>query len=194
MVPSGVFSSNRVGNRLLDINVARGVAASPRTGGTSSTSVAGVVCEVGEPSPHVYFPISSVFSAIVPLRDGSAIEAGTIGSEGLVGVELITDRSVSVYQCIQQVEGVSLRIPAKEFRTLLSQGGRLPELLDRYLLTVVHQSGQTAACNVRHSVDERMCRWLLMTQDRAGRDSFYLTQEFLGIMLGVRRQSVSLSA
>jgi CRP-like cAMP-binding protein len=77
---------------------------------------------------------------------------------------------------------------------LLASGGRLTEVLDRYLLTVVHQASQTAACNARHNVEERMCRWLLMTHDRASRDEFYLTQEFLGIMLGVRRQSVSLTA
>lgn len=153
-----------------------------------------IVTDVGETSRDVFFPISCVISAVVPLRDGSSIEAGAVGREGLVGVELIARPAPSVYQYVQQVEGDALRMPAKEFRAILAEGGALPELLKRYALTVMHQSGQTAACNVRHTVEERMCRWLLMTHDRVVRDEFYVTQEFLGVMLGVRRQSVSLTA
>jgi CRP-like cAMP-binding protein len=153
-----------------------------------------VVAEAGEPTRQVYFPISAVMSSIIPLRDGSAIEVATVGNEGVTGIDLLTDRPVSVYRVISQIEGDALRVPAEFFRTLLAEAGPLTRIVQRYAMTVTHQCSQSAACNLRHDVEERMCRWLLMTQDRVRADKFYLTQEFLGIMLGVRRQSVSLTA
>lgn len=184
------FIGNRLLDRLNEQEARRFVERAERV----RISLRTVVTRQGEASSHVYFPLSAVFSALIPLQDGSAIEAGTTGNEGLVGLELVAESAPSVYQFIQQVEGESLRLSAKDFRELLAGSGHLAELLKRYTLTVLHQAGQTAACNVRHSVEERMCRWLLMTHDRVGFNEFFLTQEFLDIMLGVRRQSVSLAA
>ncbi len=152
------------------------------------------VSEPGEPARHVVFPLGCVLSAIVPLRDGSAVEAATTGREGVSGLEFLSDAPMSVYRIVVQVEGEALRLPAADFRAMLVENGSLRRIMERYVPTVLLQSGQTAACNLRHNVEERMARWLLMTHDRAGRDRFYLTQEYLGIMLGVRRQSVSLTA
>lgn len=187
-------ASGRRGNRLLemltDADANRILEQSERV----ALPIKKVVAHVGESPDHAYFPLSCVLSAIVPLRDGSAIEAGSIGNEGMSGVDLMTDRVGSIYRIVVQIEGEALRLPAKKFRQVLVESNGLSELMKRYALTVLHQASQSAACNVRHHVEERMARWLLMTHDRAGRDEFYLTQEFLGIMLGVRRQSVSLTA
>ncbi|HEX6985233.1 MAG TPA: Crp/Fnr family transcriptional regulator, partial [Planctomycetaceae bacterium] len=152
------------------------------------------MAEVGASARAVHFPLTGVFSAIVPLLDGSSVEAATVGNEGMTGFDLLTAPAAGVYRVILQIEGERLRLPAAEFETLLSGGGLLRPLVERYVMTVLRQSGQTAACNLRHTLEERTCRWLLMTHDRVGSDLFCLTQEFLGIMLGARRQSVALAA
>jgi CRP-like cAMP-binding protein len=152
------------------------------------------VCEPGEPIRTANFPLTSVFSSIIPFQDGSVVEAATIGNEGMIGFDLLASRTASVYRVIGQVEGESLQLSAEDFRELLSQSDPLRVLLEKYTMTLIQVSGQSAACNLRHDVQQRMCRWLLMLHDRVGRDEFYLTQEFFGQMLGVRRQSISDSA
>lgn len=192
--PSLSSSSASRGNRLLallpDAEFERFMARAERV----TVPAKQLLAEAGEPPRHGHFPLSCVLSAIIPLRDGSAIEAATIGNEGFGAIDFLSARSVSVYKVIGQVDGEALRVPAAELRAMLEESGALRRVLEQYVLTVVHQSGQNAACNARHEVEERLCRWLLMTHDRVGKDEFYLTQEFLGIMLGVRRQSVSLAA
>ncbi len=152
------------------------------------------LCEPGEPLEAVYFPTTGVFSAVVPLEDGSTIEAATIGNEGVVGIDLLAGGRAAVYRVIVQVPGESLRIPSPAFRDLIGSSEPLRCVLEKFSLMVARMAGQTAACNLRHPVAERMVRWLLMTHDRAGSDEFFLTQEFLSVMLGVRRQSVSIEA
>lgn len=153
-----------------------------------------VIAEPGEPIRHVHFPLSCVISAVVLMKDGDTVEASTVGNEGMSGVDLLVGTRQSLYRNLQQVEGESLRIPAKHFRAVLAGSDSLRRLMERYLLTMTHQAGQSAACNLRHDVEHRMCRWLLMTHDRVCEDTFYLTQEILSVMLGVRRQTVSETA
>ena len=185
---------SRTGNRLLDLLPGPDLARLLDRAERATAKVGDVVAEAGEPARFAVFPLTSVYSAIIPLRDGSAIEATTIGSEGMAGIDFLTDHAASVYRLVCQVDGESLHLPASAFRSLLAESGPLRRVLERYVLTVVHQGGQNAACNLRHNVEERMCRWLLMTHDRVGANEFHLTHEFLAIMLGVRRQSVSLTA
>jgi CRP-like cAMP-binding protein len=154
-----------------------------------------VWCEAGEQIPHVHFPLTNVISAVLLLEDGTPVEATTIGNEGAAGVgAMLGAEQPSAYRLIQQVEGDSLRIPADEFRRLLAEFDGLRELLLRYVFSLLHQAAQNAACNLHHRVEERMARWLLASADRAGRDEFELTQELLSQMLGVRRQTVNLTA
>lgn len=150
-----------------------------------------VAGEPGEAAPYAHFPLTCVYSSIVLMRDGSAIEAATIGNEGVVPLGLLADERTHVYRTIVQVEGESLRVPSGHFRSVFAASEPLRRLMERYALTITHQSGQSAACNARHTVENRMCRWLLMTQDRVRSDKFFLTHEDLASMLGVRRQSVS---
>ncbi|MBA3314265.1 MAG: Crp/Fnr family transcriptional regulator [Planctomycetota bacterium] len=194
MPQSQPSQSARPGNQLLDLLSEADLARLLQRAERVTVPLRTLVTEAGEPSREVHFPLTSVFSSLIPLRDGSTIEVATVGNEGMTGIDLLTDKPASVYRVISQVEGESLRVPADFFRSLLLEAGPLARIIQRYAMTVTHQCGQSAACNLRHDVEERMCRWLLMTHDRVRRDEFYLTQEFLGIMLGVRRQSVSLSA
>ena len=188
------FSSPTSGNRLLDSlsfeKRTRFLQSSERIAIPLRTMIA----EIDEPSRQIHFPISCVFSSVIPLADGSIIEAATIGREGMTGIDLLADKPTSSSRVIQQVEGESYRISTVVFRGLLAEESEFEKLMWRYAMTLLRQSGQTAACNLRHSVEERMCRWLLMTHDRVTRPEFILTQEFLGTMLGVRRQSVGLIA
>jgi CRP-like cAMP-binding protein len=154
-----------------------------------------VFCEVGEPLREVHFPLSNVISAVIVLEDGTPVEATTIGNEGMAGISvLLGEQHLLPYRLIQQVEGESLRLAADVLRRLLAESDELRRLLLRYTFTLMHQAAQNAACNLHHRVEERMARWLLASADRAGRDEFDLTQEFLSQMLGVRRQTVNLTA
>lgn len=150
-----------------------------------------VIGEPGVPMRFVHFPISCVFSMVVQMRDGSAAEAATIGKEGFVGLATLVDERANVYRIVQEVEGESLRVPATHFQALARERDRFHKLFERYAMTLTHQTGRNAGCNLRHKVGERLCRWLLMTHDRVSADEFFLTQEDLAAMLGVRRQSVT---
>ena len=150
-----------------------------------------VVCDPGEPVHEVHFPLSCVFSHIIQMRDGSAVEAATVGNEGLVGLATLYDDRASIYRVVQQVEGPCLRMEATAFRRVVSESASLQNALERFAATVTYQCGRNAGCNLRHTVQQRLCRWLLMTHDRVEGDEYFLTQEDLSSMLGVRRQSVS---
>lgn len=153
-----------------------------------------VVCDPGEPLRFVHFPVTGLMSSIIVFHDGAAVEAATIGNEGMSGIALLVGERASPFRVIQQIEGESLRIAAAALKDVLAESPGLRELMARYALTLMQQSAQTAACNLRHPVRERMCRWLLASADRIGREEFALTQEFMAVMLGVRRQSVSVTA
>lgn len=150
-----------------------------------------IVCEPGEDLPHVYFPTASMLSSIIVLGDGTAVEAATIGREGMGGVAVLVDERKSPYRVIQQVEGEALRIDADRFGILLHESDSLRALVQRYVFTLLQQCGQNAACNLHHPIDARLARWLLQVSDRIGRIDFYITQEFLSEMVGASRQTIS---
>jgi CRP-like cAMP-binding protein len=153
-----------------------------------------ILSEPDERIDYAYFPVSGVVSIIMLMRNGGAAEAGIVGREGMIGLPLLVNDFVSPYRMIQQVPGVSLRIPAAALVEMLRSSPALRQLVERYALAVLQQSAQNAACHLLHGLDQRLCRWLLATQDRVGADTFYLTQEFLAQMLGVQRQTVNQSA
>jgi CRP-like cAMP-binding protein len=153
-----------------------------------------LACEPDQPMRFVQFPLTNLLSSVVVLQDGSAVEAAVIGNEGMSGVGLLVDERASPHRLVQQVEGESLQLPSEVFQRALAESLALRQLTERYLLTLLRQAAQNAACNRHHTVEERACRWLLATSDRVESDEFYITQEFLGEMLGVRRQSVNLTA
>ncbi len=142
----------------------------------------------------VHFPVSGVLSSMVVLEDGSMIEASTIGNEGMDGLYLMADPLANPYRINVQVQGEMLRMSAANFLKCMADNRALTQLLLRYAMVLIQRGAQNGACIQHHSIEERMCRWLLETAHRKGADSFGLTQEFLSDMLGVRRQSVNLTA
>jgi CRP-like cAMP-binding protein len=156
-----------------------------------SLSLKQVLYKPNEPIEYAYFPNSGASSMLNLMEDGQTIEAATIGKEGMVGVPLLLGTTQIPLQVIVQIPGDGLRMKAEVFKAEVYWGCPLHTLLLRCMQTLMNQISQTAACNRFHSVEERCCRWLLMTHDRVESDSFPLTQEFLSYMLGVRRAGVS---
>jgi CRP-like cAMP-binding protein len=142
----------------------------------------------------VHFPVSGVLSSMVVLEDGSMIEASTIGNEGMDGLYLLADPLANPYRVNVQVRGDMFRMSAASFKRALTESRALSQLLLRYAMVLIQRGAQNGACIQHHTIEERMCRWLLETAHRQGSDSFGITQEFLSDMLGVRRQSVNLTA
>ena len=148
----------------------------------------------------VYFPESAVLSLIAHMGDGGAVEVGTVGSEGFVGLGVLHGVDRSPTQCVAQVPGLVRALPVQALRAAIADGGPLRTLLLRYAHAYLHQVGQRLACSASHTVLERCARWLLAADDTAGQGTaaapktFMLTQEYLAYMLGVRREGVSAAA
>ena len=146
----------------------------------------------GEPIGALYFPLDSVVSVISTLADGTTLEVGTIGNEGMVGLPRFLHANSMPFTAFVQVPGAALRMAVEVFDQAVAEGGsEFVGVLARYTQTWCTQLGQHAACNRLHPVGARCARWLLQTQDRVGRAELPLTQEFLASMLGVRRTSVT---
>ena len=145
----------------------------------------------GRPIEHVYFPLDCVFSLVAGVGDDT-VEVNTIGNEGMVGLPVFLGAAVSPNSAFCQVPGTALRMPAHALAHFLSTGdGTMHSLLHRYTQATIVQLAQSVACNQLHDARQRTARWLLITRDRVGADSFPMTQEFLAQMLGVRRATVS---
>lgn len=152
------------------------------------------VYRADEPIEHVYFPVTGVLSLVSQMHDGRGIEVATIGNEGMAGLPVFLQASLtSAHMAFAQVPGKSLRMSAADFSEFISGGhnGGLNVAMNRYAQALISMIARAVACNALHSVQQRACRWLLTTHDRVGEDEFLLTQEFLGQMLGVTRASVN---
>ena len=143
------------------------------------------------PIDYAYFPNRGVVSALTVMEDGRAIEVATIGDEGMVGLPLLVGATTTANRVIVQVPGEALGMAQDVLREEVSRDSPLRRLLILYHSTFFAQVSQAVACNGLHSVHQRCCRWLLITQDRAHSDVFPMTHEFLAEMLGVRRSTVS---
>jgi CRP-like cAMP-binding protein len=159
-----------------------------------SLAVRHVLYEPDAPIVHVYFPLSGVLSLVIVLKGGECVEIGTVGNEGMLGTPVLLGARRSPCRSMVQVAGQSLRMRAEHFRQSLDEQPEFAGIVRRYTQGLFNQVSQTTACNHVHSVQARMCRWLLMTHDRVGADEFHLTQELLAQMLGVRRPSVTVAA
>ena len=158
-----------------------------------SLPVRTVLFEPGGPIDAVYFPTGGVVSLVTALHGGAVVEVATVGNEGIVGVPLVPCGSLAV-RALAQVAGHALRIDAAVFLEWYQDNRPFQTLVERYTQALFGQISQAAACNRLHSSEERLSRWLLMSQDRVGSDRFMITQEFLAQMLGARRSTVSVSA
>lgn len=153
-----------------------------------------VLCEPGEAATHVYFPTLAFISLITPLPGFTGLEVGMIGHEGMLGGHLALGVQTSPVRALVQGGGSARCMTATEFRRQLKGGAGLQRVMGRYLHVLMSQMAQSAACIRFHLIGPRLARWLLMTEDRARTPTFPVTQEFLALMLGVRRAGVSNAA
>jgi len=150
-----------------------------------------VLIEQSGPTEHVYFPERGTVSLLAVMADGDAIEVGTVGNEGMVGLWGALGSETSPHRATCPIPGRALRMSAATFRSAVPPDHPLHEIARRYADAFLMQVAQSVACNRVHAVPQRLARWLCMTHDRVGADEFSLTQEVIAQMLGVRRQTVS---
>jgi CRP-like cAMP-binding protein len=146
------------------------------------------------PIKNVHFPLDGVISLVIEMRDGASAEVGVVGNEGMAGLPLLTGSSAGPVEAFYQIPGQSLCMSAQAFKKEIARRGWFEQILQRYSQIFFNQVAQSTACNRLHTVQARLCRWLLMCQDRVGAPEINLTQEFLAQMLGVRRTSVNAAA
>lgn len=150
-----------------------------------------VLYNPNEPIRYAYFPEAGMISVVSTMEDGRSIEVGTIGNEGMAGAGLLSGANSGPYNHYAQIAGHGYRIDADVLRDEASQNNKIREVILRYQSLFLVQSMQCTACNGLHSVTQRCCRWLLLSHDRVHTDTVALTHEFLALMLGVRRASVT---
>lgn len=159
-----------------------------------SFSLGQVIYESGGKIDNVYFPTTSHVSLLYTMLNGSTAEMGLVGNEGVLGVALFMGGETTHNRAVIQGSGEALKLKAKAAQEEFARGGEFQHLLLRYTMSLITQISQTAVCNRLHSVEKRLCRWLLMTHDRTHSDELQMTQEFISHMLGVRREGVTHAA
>ncbi len=140
---------------------------------------------------EVYFPLTCLLSLVTTMEDGSTVESGTIGREGMSGIPVLLNAGQTTMPTFCQIPGDSARIRSEHVREVYERSADARRIFNGYIHTIVVVGSQSAACNALHRVDARMCRWLLMSSDGVGSDEVNLTQEYLAAMLGVRRPGVT---
>jgi CRP-like cAMP-binding protein len=152
------------------------------------------VYESGGPQGYVYFPTTSIVSLLYVLADGATAEIAVTGNEGLVGIALFMGGETTPSRAVVQSSGIALRLPAEVMKEEFTRGSTMQHLLLRYTQALITQMAQTAVCNRHHSVDQQLCRWLLLSIDRLPAPEIHMTQELIANMLGVRREGVTEAA
>jgi len=150
--------------------------------------------ESGDHVDFLHFPISGIVSLIYALEDGSASEIALVGNEGMVGVSIFMGGESMPSSTEVQSAGQAYRLSRRVMKREFALGGKLQHLALLYTQALIAQTSQTAVCNQHHSLDQQLCRWLLMSADRLHEDELVVTQELIAHLLGVRRESISLTA
>jgi CRP-like cAMP-binding protein len=157
-------------------------------------SLGEVLYESSERLDYVYFPTTAVVSLLYTMTSGSTAEMGLVGSDGVVGVALFLGGETTPNRAVVQVAGHAVKMKARVLQEEFARGGPFQVALLRYTQALITQISQTAVCNRLHTVEQRLCRWLLLSQDRVRSDELRMTQEFISNMLGGRRESVTVAA
>ena len=150
-----------------------------------------VLYEADKTLSHVYFPTTSIVSLLTVLENGSSAEIAVVGNDGLVGVSLFMGGGSTPSRAVVQSAGHGFRLKAEDMKREFDRGGPVLHLLLRYTQALITQMSQTAVCNRHHSLDQQLCRWLLLSLDRLDGSELVMTQELIANMLGVRREGVT---
>jgi CRP-like cAMP-binding protein len=153
-----------------------------------------VLCDVGTPYRHAYFPTSGLISLVSSLRDHNPLEMGLIGREGMLGASLLLGIDTAPIQALVHAPGAALRIPVAKLRLQLRESPALHKRLSRYLYMGLVELSLVGGCLLYHRIEQRLARSLLLAHDRAREDSFYLTHGYLADMLGVGRSGITIAA
>lgn len=150
-----------------------------------------VLYEPGETMRNVYFPVTSIVSMLYVMENGASAEMAVVGNEGVLGVALFLGGSSTSSRAVVQSGGHGVRMKAQHVMAEFAKGGPITHLLLRYTQALLTQTAQTAVCNRHHSLDQQLCRWLLLSLDRLEGPELVMTQELISNMLGVRREGVT---
>ena len=153
-----------------------------------------VLYESGRRQRAVYFPTTAIVSLLYLLADGTSAEIAVVGNEGLIGVSLFMGGETTPSRAVVQSAGYAYRLSGKLLKEEFMRGGAMQHLLLRYTQALLTQMAQTAVCNRHHSLDQQLCRWLLLSLDRLAGNELVMTQELIANMLGVRREGVTEAA
>ncbi|HXF80264.1 MAG TPA: Crp/Fnr family transcriptional regulator [Usitatibacter sp.] len=153
-----------------------------------------VVYESGRHLDHVYFPTTCIVSLLYVLENGASAEIAVVGYEGVVGVSIFMGGETTPSRAVVQSAGSAFRLPGALMKDEFTRGGAMQHLMLRYTQSLITQMAQTAVCNRHHSVDQQLCRWLLLSIDRLPSPEITMTQELIANMLGVRREGVTEAA
>jgi CRP-like cAMP-binding protein len=153
-----------------------------------------VLCGSGVDSDYAYFPVSGIVSLLYDTRDGTTTQTAMSGCEGLIGIGLFAGGEASRSRAVVQTAGAAYRLHGSVLNREFARGGLLQHLVMRYTLALIAQTGQTAACNRHHTVEQQLCRWLLACLDRLPSSGLSATHESIASNLGVRRESITLAA
>jgi len=152
------------------------------------------VYEAGGRQSYVYFPTDSIVSLLYVMKDGASAEIAVVGNDGLVGISLFMGGDTTPSRAVVQSAGSAYRLRAKMLKAEFEFGGELQHLVLRYTQALITQMAQTAVCNRHHSIEQQLCRWLLLSADRLPTNVLTMTQDLIANMLGVRREGVTASA
>lgn len=153
-----------------------------------------VLYESGMPLAHVYFPTTAIVSLLYVMEDGASAEIAVVGFEGLIGISLFMGGDTTPSRAVVQSAGQGFRLRAADMQAEFERAGVVMHLLLRYTQALITQMAQTAVCNRHHTLDQQLCRWLLLSLDRLTSRELLMTQELIGNMLGVRREGVTEAA
>ncbi len=153
-----------------------------------------VLYESGVALQHVYFPADSIISLLYVMQNGASAEIAVVGKEGIVGISLFMGGETTPSRAVVQSGGHAYRLPAAVLKEEFGRSGAVQRLLLRYTQALLTQMAQTAVCNRHHSVEQQLCRWLLLSLDRLSDNNLTMTQELIANMLGVRREGVTEAA
>jgi len=150
--------------------------------------------EAGDPIRHAYFLNSGMGSLLALTQAGATVEIAMVGNEGMLGIPVVLGAHKTAYRIMVQIPGDAMRIKADVIWAEFKRGGELQGLLLGYTHTLITQISQSAVCNRFHTVEKRLCRWLLIAHDRVEGDTFHLTQEIISFMMGTPRTAVTMAA